>query len=98
MLVIFNLIAIGPKTAQFTRLFTSYQAVMNCRIKYFESLILSVFRFQGLAAKHLAHATASHYSQTEQVLVIMLLNNVNLDNGTVVNAKSDMIKYAQNCK
>lgn len=69
---------------------------MNCRRKHDENLRTFVSRFCGLAAKHLIHARASPSSQTGQVLEITLLNNVNLDEGTLNNAKSDLIKYAKN--
>lgn len=37
-------------------------------------------------------------SQTGQVLAITLLNNTNLDDATLVNNKSDLIKYAKTRK
>ena len=98
VLSIVNLVAIDPPTARVTRLFSSYQDVMNCGIRRDENLSNFVSHFRGLADKQLMHAHASPSSQTGQVLAITLLNNVNLDEGTLINAKSDLIKYAKNRK
>lgn len=49
-------------------------------------------------ARDLVHARASPSLETRQVLAITFLNNANLDDGTLENAKSDLIKYAKNQK
>lgn len=94
VLAIVNLVAVDPPTAHVTRLLSSFNAVMNCR-RGDESLSKFVSRFRALAAKHLMHARASPFSQTGQVLAITLLSNANLDDATLTNAKSDLIKYAK---
>jgi len=78
-----------------TRLISSFQRVTSCQRKKNEDLRLFVSRFRGLAAKHLMSANASSSSQIGEVLAITLLNNANLEDGTLTNAKVALINLAE---
>lgn len=95
ILSIFNLVAIDPQKDHFTRLLSPYQTVINFRRRNGENISTFVSRFSGLAATNLFHARSSPSSLTGQVLAITLLKNAYLDEGTLNNAKSDLIKYAK---
>lgn len=86
-------IAADPPIAMVSRLITSFNMVSSCRRNKNEELSVSVSRFHGLAAEHLMHTNAT--SQISEVLAITLLNNANLEEGTLTNAKLQLIALAE---
>ena len=94
-LSIVKLVAVDPPISMVTRLISSYQRVTSCRQDWSEKLSSFVLWFRGLAAKHLLHANTSSSSQIGEVLAITLLNNANLEDGTLTNAKLQLIAHAE---
>ena len=92
---IVDTVAIDPPIAMVSRLISSFQKVTSCRCSKNEDLRVFVSRFRGLAASHLLHANASSSSQIGEVLAVTLLNNANLDEGTLMNATSALITHAE---
>ena len=92
---IVNLIAIDPLIAMVSKLINSFHRVSTCRQKKNEDLSVFVSRFRGLAAEHLMHSNASTSSQIGEVLAITLLNNANLEERTLTNAKLQLISLAE---
>lgn len=91
---IVNFIAYDPLITVVSRLILSLNKVMNCHRKNNERLPLFVSRFHGLASEHLMIADESPSSTVGEVLAITLLNNANLPQSTLINAKSELIKMA----
>ena len=92
---IVDTVAVDPPIAMVTRLISSFQKVTSCRRSKNEDLRVFVSRFRGLAATHLLHAIASSSSQIGEVLAVTLLNNANLDEGTLIIATSVLITLAE---
>jgi len=92
---IVRIVAVDAPIAMVTRLISSFQKVTSCQRKKNEDLRIFVSRFRGLAAKHLMSANASSSSQIGEVLAITLLNNANLEDGTLTNAKVALINLAE---
>ena len=92
---IMELIAVDPPMAIVSRLITSFNQVTNCRRGRNEDLGAFVSRFRGLAADHLMHGGLSPASQVGEVLAITLLNNANLSEDTLSNAKIQLINHAE---
>ena len=92
---IVNLIAIDLSIAMVSRLINSFHKVSACRRKKNEDLLVFVSRFRGLAAEHLMHSNASTSSQIGEFLAFILLNNANLEDGTLTNAKLQLISLAE---
>ena len=90
-----KLVAVDPPISMVTRLISSYQQVTSCWRDRSENLSTFVLRFRRLAAEHLLHANASSSSQIGEVLAITLLNNANLGEGTLTNAKLQLISHAE---
>ena len=88
-------VAVDSPITMVTRLISSFQKVTTCRRSKNENLKVFVSRFRGLAETHLLHATASPSSQIGEVLAVTLLNNANLDEGTLINATSALITHAE---
>ena len=84
---IVELVSVDPSIAFVSRLIASYNKVTNCQRRGSESLISFVSRFRGLAADHLLHLGVSASSQVSEILAITLLNNANLSDETLTNAK-----------
>jgi len=92
---IIELIAVDPPIAVVSRLISSFNQVTNCRRRRNEELSTFVSRFRGLSADHLMHGGLSASSQVGEVLAITLLNNANLSEETLTNAKLQLIALAQ---
>ena len=92
---IIELIAIDSPVATVSRLIDSFHRVTNCRRRRNEDLRAFVPRFRGLAADHLMHGGLSSSSQVGEVLAITLLNNANLSEETLTNAKLQLIALAK---
>lgn len=92
---IVNLIAIDPPIAMVSRPISSFNKIAPCRRRKIEDLSVFVSRFQGLAAEHRIHSNASTFSQIGEVLAITLLNNANLEEGTLANAKLHLMSLAE---
>lgn len=97
-LSIVKLVAVSASTTYSKTPFSSFQTVMECRRKPNEDLSMFVDRFRGLAARNLIHAHASFSSETGKKLAITLLKNAVLNEGTLTNAKSNLVKFTRNCK
>ena len=92
---IVELLAVDPPIAVVTRLISSFKDVTSCKRKKNEELVSFVSRFQGLAAEHLMHAGPSNSSQIGEVLAITLLNNADLAEQALTNAKLQLISHAE---
>jgi len=92
---IVELVAVDPPIAMVSRLISSFNKVSSCRRKKNEDLSMFVSRFRGLSAEHLMHSHSSSSSQIGEVLAITLLNNANLEEGTLTNAKLQLISLAE---
>lgn len=90
-----SILPVDPPIAMVSRLISSFDKVSSCRRKKNEDLSVFVSRFRGLAAEHLMHSNASTSSQVGEVLAITLLNNANLEEGTLTNAKLQLISLAE---
>ena len=95
---IVDLIAVDPPIAVVTRLIDSFNKVTACKKRKGEDLTSFASRFRGLAAEHLMHAGATSSSQIGEVLSITLLNNAALSEGTLTNAKLQLIALAESRK
>lgn len=91
---IVELIAVDTPIAVVTQLINFYSKVTTCRRKKNEDLPVFVSTDCGLAADHLMHSRVTSGSQIARVLAITLLNNVNLEEGTLTNAKLQLIALA----
>ena len=92
---IIELIAIDSPIATVFRLIDSLHRVNNCHHRRNEDLLAFVSRFRGLGADHLMHGGLSSSSQVGEVLAIKLLNNANLREETLTNAKLQLIALAK---
>lgn len=90
-----DLLAVEPPIAIVTRLISSFNKVSACVRHKSEDLSAFVSRFRGLAAEHMMHAGVSSNSQVGEILAITLLNNSNLSEETLSNAKMQLVGMAQ---
>ena len=96
MAEIVELISFDPPIAVVTRFINSYNRVTTCRRKKSEDLSVFVSTFRGLAAEHIMHFKVTSSKQIAEVLAITLLNNSNLKESTLINAKLQLIALAEN--
>lgn len=68
MLSVFHCVCVclNPPKAHVTRLSSSFQTVMACKLKPNQNLIIFESHFRGLVAEHLVHPQRSPSSQTRQ--------------------------------
>lgn len=92
---IVELIAVDPPIAMVSRLISSFNKVSSCRREKNEYLSVFVSRFRGLAAETSCISNACTSSQVGEVLAITLLNDANLEEGTLTNAKLQLISLAE---
>ena len=92
---IVHLVAVDPPIAIVTRLISAFNKVTSCVRRNNEHLNRFVDRFRGVASEHLMHAGASSSSQIGEVLAITMLNNAKLEEGTLTNAKMQLIGLAE---
>ena len=92
---IVNLIAVDPPIAIVTRLISSFNKVTSCVRRNNEYLNIFVDRFRGVASQDLMHAGASTSSRIGEVLAITMLNNAKLEEGTLTNAKMQLVALAE---
>lgn len=78
-----------------TKLIASYRKVTTCRRETNETFSNFASLFRGLGAKNLLHLNASTSSQIAAVHSIALLNNPALDEGTLINAKLQLVSLAE---
>lgn len=90
-----ELVAVDPLIAVVSSLIASYKKVTDFRRRGSESLSSFVSRFRGLTADHRLHVRLSVSSQVSKILAIKLLNNANLSDETLTNAKLQLIALAQ---
>lgn len=97
-LAIVQLLAIDPLTANVTQMLNSFQDVITCCRGSNETLLQFAICFNARASKHLLRAHTSPSSQVGKLFAITLLNNAQLDESTLTNAKSDLINRAKHRK
>lgn len=85
---------LDPSNATVTPLISLFQMVTTYRRAKTKEPSLFVPGFRGLVAKHLMCANSFSSSQIGEVLAITLLNNANLDSGTLTSTKGAPINYA----
>lgn len=95
VLGIVNVVAVDPPMATVTRLIGSFNKVSSLKRSKNEDLSMFVSRFRGAAAEHLQQTSSSPSSQIGQVMAITLLNNANLDENVLTNAKLQLIALAE---
>ena len=88
-----NLIAADAPIASVTRLINSFNKVKSCRRLKNEDVRTFISRLQGSSAEHLMHAGETPSSQIGEVLAITLLNNADLEERTLTNAKLQLIGF-----
>ena len=90
-----DLIADEQPISIVTRRITSFNKVISCKRRKNEELQSFVSRFQGLAADHLRLAGTSSTSQMGEVFAITLLNNTELSDSGLSNAKLELVNMAK---